>query len=99
MAYGYRCDIGCASWPDMVLYKQCPTCGGPCTRFSNLTPMEPDEAEPLLKAALDEKRAQRESAQRHRDFEAFYKRHCDAIGIPHEGPLSVEQVAMMGNHS
>lgn len=99
MAYGWRCDIGCASWPDQVLYKQCPQCGGSCTRFSNLTPMDVEEAEPILQRALDEKRQERESAARLAAFERYYQKHCDKLGIPSQGVLSVEQVAMMDHHS
>jgi len=64
-----------------------------------LTPLPVEEAEPILQAALDAKRSRIESAKRHQEFEKYYAERCARLGIPSEGPLSVEQVAIMGNHS
>ena len=47
MAFGRRCDPGCESWPDDEDYKRCPKCGLKTTRFSNLTPLDEDEAAEL----------------------------------------------------
>jgi hypothetical protein len=44
MAMGRRCDTGCASWPDDPRYRQCPICGEFTTRYSNLQPLDDDEA-------------------------------------------------------
>lgn len=44
MAWGRRCDLGCESWPDDDRYVNCPVCGEPTTRFSNLRPLSPSEA-------------------------------------------------------
>lgn len=58
MAWGRRCDLGCESWPDADDYKRCPECGGETTRYSNLRPMDDDEAA---------------SAKAHKEFETFYE--------------------------
>lgn len=44
MAWGRRCDVGCASWPDEEQYAVCPVCGEETIRFSNLTPMTQSQA-------------------------------------------------------
>jgi hypothetical protein len=72
MAWGRRCDIGCESWPDEVLYKTCPECGQPTERFSNLRPLDSDEALSILL---------------HKQFETYYERRCARLGIPADGPL------------
>lgn len=41
---GRRCDIGCESWPDTAEYKVCPVCGEQTTCYSNLHPLDVDEA-------------------------------------------------------
>lgn len=41
---GRRCAIGCESWPDDDLYKECPQCGEPTERFTNLYPISKELA-------------------------------------------------------
>lgn len=72
MAWGRRCDLGCESWPDEVRYKHCIECGEPTTRFSNLNPIDPEEAK---------------SRFRHSEFEKFYARRCARRGVAADGPL------------
>lgn len=72
MAWGRRCDLGCESWPDDVLYKRCPECGEPTTRYSNLRPMPRDEARSILL---------------HKEFDKFYEKRCAKLGIAADGPL------------
>lgn len=35
MAWGRRCTMGCATWPDEALYSKCPECGETTDRFRN----------------------------------------------------------------
>lgn len=75
MAVGRRCGMGCTgseSWPDNQLYKNCPTCGEPTTRYRGVKLMDPDEARSLLL---------------HSEFEAFYEQDSAKRGIPVDGPL------------
>lgn len=45
MAAGYRCEAGCASWPDEERYTTCPICDEPTRRFRNLQEvLTPEEA-------------------------------------------------------
>lgn len=44
MAWGRRCDLGCESWPDDDKYAKCPVCGEEATRYSNLKPLDEQEA-------------------------------------------------------
>lgn len=55
---GRRCSMGCASWPDHKDFYVCPSCGEPTTKYSNLYPLDLDEAL---------------SRKRHIDFEYFYE--------------------------
>jgi hypothetical protein len=80
MAWGRRCDLGCASWPDELIYGKCLDCGEPTTRYSNLTPMDADEAK---------------SAFSHAQFEEYYARRCRLRGIPESGPLPDEPAALL----
>lgn len=73
MAWGRRCDLGCESWPDELIYQKCPECGGPTTRFRNLHPMDNDEARSVL---------------RHKTFERYYEDHCARRGQAVDGPLT-----------
>lgn len=72
MAWGRRCDNGCESWPDHPLYETCPRCDEHTKRFSNLTPLDHDEAQ---------------SIYLHIAFEAYYEERCATLGVPVEGPL------------
>lgn len=69
---GRRCDLGCESWPDELIYQRCPTCGEKTTRYTNLYPVSDEEGR---------------SAIRHEAFERFYEAHCRAQGISVDGPL------------
>ncbi len=69
---GRRCDLGCESWPDELIYQKCPVCGEPTARYTNLNPVDPDEARSVI---------------RHKAFERFYEVHCQKKGQPVEGPL------------
>jgi formate dehydrogenase maturation protein FdhE len=44
MALGRRCGLCGISWPDKLIYTKCPQCDETTTRFSNLTPIDDDEA-------------------------------------------------------
>ena len=70
--WGRRCELGCESWPDTLEFRKCLRCGGETTRFSNLSPLSMEEAQ---------------SALRHAKFDAYYKEHCNKLGIPASGPL------------
>ena len=72
MAWGRRCDVGCESWPDDDAYDECPVCGEPTVRFSNLRPLDETEARTL--------RLQLE-------FEHYYVEYCENKGQPVDGPL------------
>lgn len=72
MAWGRRCDNGCESWPDNEEFKVCPKCDEETKRFSNLQPLDLDEAR---------------SIKAHIDFDAYYERRCARLGVPVEGPL------------
>ena len=72
MALGRRCDLGCESWPDEALYTRCPRCGNPTERFTNLSPLDSDEAASILS---------------HIEFDRYYERRCARLGIPVNGPL------------
>jgi hypothetical protein len=48
VALGRRCDVGCASWPDDQKYRTCPICGESTSRFTNLAPLDEDEAVSLI---------------------------------------------------
>lgn len=39
--------MGCQTWPDAHEYVVCPCCGESTDRFSNVTPLPPDEARSL----------------------------------------------------
>lgn len=49
---GRRCDLGCESWPPDDEFENCPICGQPTTRYSNLYPLDLDEAL-AIKGRLD----------------------------------------------
>lgn len=72
MAQGRRCDTGCESWPDDDSYKRCPMCGDRTSRYSNLRPLDADEAR-SLKLTLE--------------FESMYAAYCKANGQTVDGPL------------
>lgn len=73
MPWGRRCEIGCESWPDnKEEYEFCPICGQETRRWSNLLPLDEDEAK-VAKARLE--------------FEAYYEKHCEDLGQTVEGPL------------
>jgi hypothetical protein len=69
---GRRCDLGCASWPDSDEYDICPYCDQETTRYTNLTPMDPEEAS---------------KAKSHVLFEDFYEEWCLKKGQKVAGPL------------
>lgn len=71
-SWGRRCDMGCESWPDTTDFATCLRCGGATTRYSNLQPMDFDEAISLL---------------RHARFNRYYEKHCERLKIPFKGPL------------
>ena len=75
MANGRRCDIGCESWPDKPLFSKCPICGLPTECFDNLEPLDMDEALRIKARA---------------EFDLYYARRCEKLGIPVEGPLPRE---------
>jgi hypothetical protein len=72
MAAGRRCDLGCESWPPDERFITCPVCGEPTENYTNLKPLELDEALSILN---------------HQKFERFYEGHCRSRGIDVEGPL------------
>lgn len=72
LRWGRRCDLGCESWPDELIYQKCPTCGEPTTRYSNLDPVSDEEGRAAIRVAA---------------FERFYEAHCQERGIPVEGDL------------
>jgi hypothetical protein len=72
MAWGRRCDAGCETWPDEAIYVRCPVCGEETERWSNLEPLDADEARTILLYA---------------QFEIYYARRCERLGIPADGPL------------
>jgi hypothetical protein len=72
MAWGRRCENGCGSWPDDTAYAKCPKCDEPAKRYSNLTPLDDDEAR---------------SIRLHIAFDEFYEKRCARLGIPVEGPI------------
>ena len=72
MAWGRRCELGCESWPDESDFDFCPSCGEPTVRYSNLTPLDADEAHSL---------------RRHAAFERYYEGYCNRRGITVDGPL------------
>lgn len=77
MAWGRRCDLGCESWPDDKKYAECPACGEPTKRFSNLDPMDEREAALFMS---------------HVQFEVYYETRCTARGIAADGPLPDDYV-------
>lgn len=70
--WGRRCDLGCESWPDTLDFEKCLKCGEPTTRYSNLSVLDFDEAQRLLRIAK---------------FNAYYARHCERLRIPTGGDL------------
>lgn len=72
MAWGRRCDLGCESWPDLNTYDECPTCGEPTKRYSNLHPLSDVDAR---------------STALHYRFDEFYEEWCEARGQTMAGPL------------
>jgi len=36
--------MGCETWPDSTAYDPCPACGEPTEQFSQVTPLDPEEA-------------------------------------------------------
>lgn len=69
---GRRCDLGCESWPDELIYQKCPTCGEPTTRYTNLYPVSDEEGRSAIRRAA---------------FERFYEEHCRTRGVSVDGPL------------
>lgn len=74
MAWGRRCSIGCATWPDDEQYEQCPECGTPTDRFSNAG-----------RDLLDEEEAR--SRKLIAEFEDYYEQHCEERGYTVDGPI------------
>lgn len=72
MAVGRRCDIGCETWPDQMLYQRCLHCGEMTRRVSNAQPLPVEEALSMLL---------------HEEFESYYEHYCYLRGQPAEGPL------------
>lgn len=70
---GRRCDLGCESWPDDMIYQKCPTCGEPTTRYTNLWPVSAEEGRSAIRLAA---------------FERFYEVHCDKRGQSVDGDLT-----------
>lgn len=81
MPWGRRCDLGCESWPDDDEYGTCPICDEPTTRFSNLRPLDADDAQSILA---------------HRDFNDFYAAYCSARGQTVDGPLTGDPEPLEG---
>ena len=75
MAKGRRCDLGCESWPDEPIYSTCPACGEATKQYTNLTPLDPEDAQRFLLLA---------------QFEEFYARRCALRGISVDGPIPEE---------
>lgn len=72
MAYGRRCAMGCATWPDHDDYGSCAVCGEPTERLSEVKPL-------ALEDAISFKRGL--------DFEAFYELWCAERGQTVDGPV------------
>ncbi len=69
---GRRCAAGCETWPDSETFNVCPICNEETTRFRSVTPITEEEATSFMLNL---------------QFEQFYKRHCQRLGSPVEGPL------------
>ena len=69
-----RCDIGCESWPDEMIFATCTYCGEKTTRYEK---MEPTVS-----------REKARSVKLHELFDKFYERRCEQLGIPADGPLT-----------
>lgn len=69
---GRRCELGCYTWPDKQLYARCAICGEPTERYSNLDPVDEEEAKSILL---------------HLEFEKYYEKRCRERKIPVDGPL------------
>lgn len=70
--WGRRCDVGCESWPDHDDYRVCLVCGEETTRYSNLLPIDEEEAQSLKRTL---------------DFEEYYQGYCDQVGQSTDGHL------------
>lgn len=57
MEIGRRCKAGCATWPDLDEYLDCPVCEEPTRRFRGLTPLSESAAT---------------SRRKHAEFDRFY---------------------------
>lgn len=66
--------MGCATYPDELIYSMCPICGEQTDRFSNAGSdmLSKEEAELLLLKS---------------EFEKYYERRCVRRGIPVDGDL------------
>lgn len=48
MALGRRCDLGCETWPDDDMFDVCPECGQKTTRYKKVSPIDMEDAVPML---------------------------------------------------
>jgi hypothetical protein len=54
--FGRRCTYGCETWPDELVYNKCPVCGEDTVRYSNVHPLDADEAARAAFEAFYERR-------------------------------------------
>lgn len=76
--------MGCTTWPDREIFSKCRLCGE-STRLvngDNVTPISEEEAESLVL---------------HDEFEKYYARRCQRIGIPSDGPLPENYARSLGS--
>ena len=73
---GRRCDNGCESWPDDDQYNICPVCQEETSKYSNLIPLDPEEAVEIAVRA---------------SFERYYEKHCRKRGYGADGTIPIPQ--------
>lgn len=64
---GRRCDMGCETWPDEAEYARCPVCEEPTSRYRDVHPLSPEDAQ---------------SKVNHIKFERYYEDRCARRGVP-----------------
>lgn len=58
-----------------MLYAKCPICGEKATRYRDVEPLDDDEAR---------------SIKLEHEFNAYYEKRCQRLGIESDGPLPPE---------